>query len=131
MARREKKSNPNPTARQPVKASLARGQDFFRRVLLAFITALIVARSLVPTEDPGLRAAMPDPSGLAISWLWLVAFLGWTLWRFWAKPEGVRFGLIDGALLAVVGLNLLSATGVVLNQLDTPTARYKYVPWRR
>jgi hypothetical protein len=119
MARRKEKAKVNPTPSQSTPASLTPGQDFFRRVLLGFVTALIVARPLVPTEDPGLRSAMPDPSGPALSWLWLVALLGWTLWQFWAKPGSVRLNLIDCALLAVVGLNLLS----------TLTARYKYVAW--
>jgi hypothetical protein len=119
MARRKEKTKPHPAPYQSVDASLTPAQDFFRRVLLGLITALIVARPLVPTEDPGLRAAMPDPSGPTLSWLWFVAFFGWTLWRFWAKPQGVRFDLLDGALLALVGVNLLSALA----------ARYRYVAW--
>jgi O-antigen ligase len=119
MARRKEKAKVNPASRQPVESSLTPGQDISRRVLLGCVTALVVARPLVPTEDPGLRAAMPDPSGLALNWLWLVAFLGWTIWRFWTKPSGARFGLIDVALLAVVALNLLAIR----------SARYQYVAW--
>src|SRR5262249_36962038 len=119
MARRKDKAKVNPSPRKPVEPTLTSGQDISRRVLLGFVTALIVARPLVPTEDPGLRAAMPHPSGLALNWLWLVAFLGWTIWRCWVKPTGARFSLIDVALLAVVALNLLAIR----------SARYKYVAW--
>jgi O-antigen ligase/tetratricopeptide (TPR) repeat protein len=81
---------------------------------------LIVARPLVPSEDPGLRESLPDPTGLVLTWLWLVALLGWAVWRFWVRPSGVRFDLLDGALLLLVGLNLLSTWFA---------ARYKYAAW--
>jgi O-antigen ligase len=119
MARRKEKERFNPKPDQPVEPSLTPGQELFRRVLLGLVTALIVARPLVPTEDPGLSAAMPDPSGPALTWLWLVAFLGWALWQFWVKPAGVRFDLLEAALLALLALNLLGVR----------TARYRYVAW--
>src|SRR5262249_20805857 len=103
-----------------ISPSLTRGQDFSRRVLLGLVTALIVARPLVPTEDPGLRSPLPDPSGMVLTWMWLVALLGWVVWRLWTKRDGARFELLDAALLAVVGLNVLSTV---------MAARYKYAAW--
>src|SRR5947209_11609420 len=120
MSRRKDTPKLTPSSRHPVGPALTRAQDLLRRVLLGLVTALIVARPLVATEDPGLRSPLPDPSGMVLTWLWLVALLGWMVWRFWTKLDSVRFGLIDAALLAVVGFNLLSAT---------MAARYKYPAW--
>src|SRR5262245_30348799 len=120
MSRRKDKAKTSPSVRQSVTPSLTPGQDLFRRVLLGFVTALIVARPLVATEDPGLRSPLPDPTGMVLTWLWLVALFGWVVWRFWTRQDGVRFGLLDWALLALVGLNELSTI---------QAARYKYPAW--
>jgi O-antigen ligase len=120
MSRRKDKAKLAPSIRHSVTPPFTPGQDLVRRVLLGLVTALVVARPLVATEDPGLRSPLPDPSGMVLTWLWLVALLGWAVWRLWTRQGGVRFGLVDGALLVLVGLNVLSAA---------TAARYKYAAW--
>jgi O-antigen ligase len=109
MSRRKDKAKRTPAIHDPAAASITPGQDLLRRALLGFVTALVVARPLVATEDPGLRSLLPDTSGMVLTGLWLVALLGWTGWRFWTRKGGVPLGFIDWALLALAGLNLLSA----------------------
>jgi hypothetical protein len=92
----------------------------FQRVLLALVTALVVARPLVPTEDPGLRSALPDASGMVLTWLWLVAGLGWAILHFWTRRDGQRIDLIEACLFGIVGLMFLSSHYV---------ARYKFTAW--
>jgi len=120
MSRRKDKTMAGSSDLPLVDPSMSPGQDLLRRALVGFVTALIVARPLVATEDPGLRSPLPDPSGMVLTWLWLVALLGWVVWGFWARQRFVPFGLIDWALLALAGLNLLSAWA---------GAKFKYAAW--
>jgi hypothetical protein len=120
MARRKDKSKLTASPRQPVTHSSSPGQVLLKRILLGLVTALIVARPLVPTEDPGLRSALPDASGMVLTWLWLIAGLGWAIWHFWTKPHGQRIDFIEACLVVIVGLMLLSSWD---------SARYKFTAW--
>jgi hypothetical protein len=120
MARRKDKPKASPSVRQLVSPSSSSRQELFHRILLGVVTALVVARPLVATEDPGLRSALPDASGLVLTWLWLVVALGWAVWRFWTRQGGLRVDLIECAMLAVVGLMVLSSW---------QQARYTFTAW--
>lgn len=120
MARRKDKSKVAPSPRLAPAPVLTAGQALFQRVLLALVTALVVARPLVPTEDPGLRAALPDASGMVLTWLWIVTGLGWAIWHFWTRRDGLKIDLIEACLFVIVGLMLLSSYY---------SARYKFTAW--
>jgi O-antigen ligase/tetratricopeptide (TPR) repeat protein len=88
--------------------------------LLGLVTALIVARPLVLGEDPGLTDHLSGAGGLVITLLWLVAAVGWAVWRAWSQQAGWRGSAVEAALLAVVILVLVSAIGA---------ASYKHPAW--
>ncbi len=79
------------------------------RLLLGLATALIVARPIVPGDDPGMLSPLSHPAGMAIGLAWLLALVGWAAWRSW-KSDGtwITSGGIDVALLALFGVFLLS-----------------------
>jgi O-antigen ligase len=106
-ARRKKKA-PVDAAVEPAVPSVA-GHEVLRRVLLVLAIALIVARPLVLGEDPGQLAPFTDPWGLVLGLLWLVAALGWAVWRLWSGDGSWRGGILEGGLLAVAGAMFLSA----------------------
>jgi O-antigen ligase len=120
MSRRKDRLKHDTASALALPLSLTAGQEMLRRVLLALVTGLIVARPLVATEDPGLREAVPDPTGPVLTWLWLIALFGWSVWRFWTRRDGHPFDLLEGALFAVVGFAVLSSAFA---------ARYKYAAW--
>jgi hypothetical protein len=80
-----------------------------RRILLGAVTALVVARPLVPGEDPG---RLLIGTGVADQWftfLWLLVAAGWGVWRAWSR-EGAWFGsLVEVGLLGLAGLAFGSA----------------------
>ncbi len=94
--------------------------EFLRRLLLGLVTALIVARPLVLGEDPGLVDHLSGAAGLVLTLLWLVAAVGWAVWRAWSQQAGWRASVVEGALLVVVILVFVSALG---------TASYKHPAW--
>src|SRR5437868_5740329 len=97
------------------------GPEILRRLLLGFITALIVARPLVLGEDPGLLLkSFTDASSLVLTYLWLVGAAVWALWRAWTGRNAWTFGAIDGGLLGVVVGAFLSAAF---------SAAYKHPAW--
>src|SRR5437870_8548815 len=80
-----------------------RGPEILRRSLLAFITALIVARPLVLGEDPGLLNRLSSAWSLVLTLLWFAAAIGWAVWRAWSRQtwraSGVEAGLVGVAAL--------------------------------
>src|SRR5207245_2539152 len=68
---------------EPVRSRA--GPEMFRRALLGFVTALIVARPLVLGEDPGIIIhRLTDASNLVLTLLWLAPAVGWAAWRMQA-----------------------------------------------
>lgn len=94
--------------------------ELFRRILLAGLVALLVARPVVSGEDPGLSAPLSEPSNLVLTQLWLALAAGWFCWRLWADVRRWIGGLIDLALLLIAGLMFLSASQV---------APYRHPAW--
>jgi hypothetical protein len=80
-----------------------------RRLLLALVTALVVARPLVLGEDPGLLDRLSSSGSLVLSLLWLIAAAGWAVWRAWSGRTRWRGSAVEGGLLMVVGLLWISA----------------------
>jgi O-antigen ligase len=92
-----------------------------RRVLLAGVTALIVARPFVLGEDPGvLKRPLSDSAGMWLSLLWLLLAVGWAVWRVWSKQGTWYSSLVDVPLAAVVGLVFVSSA---------LAAEYKHPAW--
>jgi hypothetical protein len=99
-----------------------------RRLLLVLVTTLLVARPLVFGEEPSLTDPLADPWGMVLTMLWLIAAVGWAVWRFVLRPRGEAEGtsspvedawtpnprnwyggLVQTALLATVALVFISA----------------------
>jgi O-antigen ligase len=80
-----------------------------RRVLLALMTALVVARPLVLGEDPGLLDRLSSSSGLVLSMLWFAAAAGWAAWLAWSRQGIVRLGWIEVGFAVVVALVFTTA----------------------
>ncbi len=83
---------PEKPAPEEVQVLAPNGPVLLRRLLLALVTALIVARPLVLGEDPGLLANLADPWGMVLTLLWLAAAAGWAAWRFWLRPASQGAG---------------------------------------
>ncbi|HXG11509.1 MAG TPA: O-antigen ligase family protein [Gemmataceae bacterium] len=96
------------------------GPEALRRGLLALVTALIVARPLVLGEDPGLLAPLSEPSGMVLTLLWLLAAVGWGVWRLWRRQPTWEICLVEVGLLGVVVLMFVSAAAA---------ASYKHPAW--
>jgi hypothetical protein len=79
-----------------------------RRLLLVCATALLVARPLVPGEDPGLLSESPQTAGLWLTQLWLVLAVGWSAWRLWSRRDW-RVGISDVCLAGAAACVLVSA----------------------
>lgn len=108
-------------ATTPAPAPASRwNPDLLRRLLLVLVTALLVARPLVPGEDPGLLSPAPDAGGLTLALLWLVAALVWAVWRLWSGEAAWQGGLAEAGLLLVAGLMFTSAGAA---------ASYKHPAW--
>jgi O-antigen ligase len=90
------------------------------RVLLALVTALLVARPFVLGEDPGLLAPESDPGGLVFTLLWFLAGTAWAAWRLWLGPErsgvGATPGFVEVGWLGVVALMFVSAAVAAVYQ---------------
>jgi hypothetical protein len=107
---------PEPTPTPPPPAA----PELYRRVVVLFVTGLIVARPLVLGEDPGLLDPLSDPGSLLLVLLWLVASVLWCVWRAWSVESFWHGGRVELALLALVGVQFVSA-GVA--------AQYKHPAW--
>src|SRR5436309_1972532 len=82
-------------ARQATPSPASPGPEGLRRALLGLITALIVARPLVPGEDPGLLAPLTSTTNLVLTLLWLVAVLGWAAWRAWSADGSWNASVVE------------------------------------
>src|SRR5262245_39188627 len=96
------------------------GPELLRRGLLGLVTALVVARPLVAGEDPGMLDPQTGASGLVLTLLWLLAAVGWAVWRAWAR-RGVLFaGLVEAGLL-VIAFQVFASAG--------RAAHYQHPAW--
>jgi O-antigen ligase/tetratricopeptide (TPR) repeat protein len=82
-----------------------------RRMLLIIVTGLLVARPFVNGEDPTLQAKLEDldASSMILTIIWFVAAVLWAIWRLWSGKGTWHGGLIEAALLVVVGLTFFGA----------------------
>ena len=76
----------------------------WRLWLLAAACALFVARLLFPSESPVARG-----DGLPLVMLWIALAVLWLLVAIGRRRFPLRFGWVDAAVLAVVGLHTASA----------------------
>ncbi len=90
--------------------------EVLRRTLLVLVTALIVARPLVLGEDPGLSSAKSDNTSMVLSFLWLLAGVGWAVWRLLGRRGEWYVGVVEAAL----------GVGVVLFFVSAETAANKH-----
>lgn len=96
------------------------GFELPRRALLGGMTALLVARILVPGEDPGLiQNPLGGAPGLVLNFLWLILGVGWAACRAWSSEPG-RQGKLEIALLGL---------GAVILAFGIFTAQYKHPAW--
>src|SRR5262249_18046323 len=93
----------------PVAPLPHRSAENLRRFLLGLITALLVARPLVLGEDPGLLDPLSSGWGLAMTLLWLLAAVGWALWRMWTPQSAWRGSFVAIGLLGMTALMFLTA----------------------
>ena len=77
--------------------------NILRRILLALLTAIIVARPFVRAEDPGMLSDFSDPGGMLLTMFTFIVGIGWAVegpqagfFPFWvavliivARPMGV------------------------------------------
>jgi hypothetical protein len=91
-----------------------------RRLLLGLVIALVVARPLVLGEDPGLLNPLTGSASLALALFWLLAAVGWALWRVFFRQGTWYASGVEAGLLGVVGLLFVSAAW---------TARYQHPAW--
>jgi hypothetical protein len=94
--------------------------EIVRRVLLGLVTALIVARPLLPGEDPGRSLPTTGIAGQDIAFLWLLAAAGWSAWRAWSRQTSWPWSPVELGLTAFVGVVFISAAFA---------ARYKQAAW--
>jgi hypothetical protein len=104
---RRKKTPIRDETKQP--ATTDRRTEMLRRLLLALITALIVARPLVLGEDPGLLDRLTNAWSLLLSLLWFLAVAGWAVWRAWSGQTTWRGSGVEAGLFSVAALLWLSA----------------------
>jgi hypothetical protein len=91
-----------------------------RRVLLVGVTALLVARPLVPGEDPGLLGEPPRTADLWMTQSWLVLAAALVAGQILLRRGGRYLGWPEVSLLLAVGAVF---TGAVL------AARYRHPAW--
>src|SRR5712691_446278 len=96
MGRRKQKLKHVPSAEAPASP----GAEMLRRLLLGLLTALIVSRPLILGEDPGLLDPLSDRSNLTLTFLWLIAAVGWSIWRAWTGRPEWQMGVVEIGLLA-------------------------------
>jgi O-antigen ligase len=77
------------------------GLNSLRRVLLALVMMLIVARPLILGEDPGFSSHLSTGSSLVLTLLWLVTAFSCSLWQLLSREAGGRRHVLVSAGLAV------------------------------
>src|SRR3954447_3159730 len=80
-----------------------------RRILLGFVTALIVIRPFVLGEDPGLLNQLSGAATLILSMTWLLVAVGTSLWRWWSGQPAPRIHPVEWGLAALTALAFLTA----------------------
>jgi O-antigen ligase len=81
--------------------AVGRGPELLRRGLVGAVTALVVARPLVPGEDPGRLLVNTGIADQVFTALWLLVAAGWAIWRAWAKRTTWFGSLVEAGLLAL------------------------------
>ncbi len=97
-------------------APLAAGPSRLRRALLGLAAALVVARTLLPAEDPGLLESSSNALALVVPFLWFVALAGWAAWRWWAQRPAWYAGAVEAGLFAVVFFAFLATPAAASNR---------------
>jgi hypothetical protein len=95
---------------QPVSQPISQAPEILRRGLLGMATALIVARPLLPGEDAGRLFPTTGAGDLVITLLWLLAAVGWAIWRAWFAPKPCRVSRVELGLLALGTIFFLSSS---------------------
>jgi hypothetical protein len=93
---------PAPALSPPPRSEV--GIEAARRLLLAVVTALVVAQPQLADEDPGVLNPFSSTAGLVLTLLWFVAGFGGAVWVAWSGRDGFRLPVVEAALLAVVAL---------------------------
>ncbi len=88
--------------------------------MLAGATALFVARTLVPGDDPGLLGEHPHAAGLWLNQLWLAMAAVWAAWRLSSRDVYWYVGAAELLLAAAVACVFVGA-GLA--------ARYRHPAW--
>ncbi|MSR31808.1 MAG: hypothetical protein EXR99_09920 [Gemmataceae bacterium] len=78
-------------------------------VLLLSTVALLVARPLVPGEDPAFLSSLTDPGGPTPTFLWFLLAAAWALRAVLTRQSALAMGWVDCGLLALAGVYFLSA----------------------
>lgn len=99
---------------QPVDSP---GTELFRRVLLGWAGALLVARPLVLGEDPGLMTSPTDTATLVLTILWMLLAVCYAAWCAATKRTFGHFNGVEWGLLATAACVFISAENA---------ARYKH-----
>jgi O-antigen ligase len=109
-----------PAASSTPPAAPLTPPERLRRATLILVVALVVARPLLPGDDPGQLGPGASPAGLALNFLWLAAAAAWAGWLVWSGARSWRVGLVEGALLGLGGAFCLGAGFA---------ARYQHPAW--
>lgn len=109
MAREKRKKTPetgNTKAKIVAEVSKA---DPGKSILLIATMAALVARPLVPGEDPGFGSSMTDPSGTTLTLCWFLLAAAWSIWAISRKRAPMPLGFFDLGLLGLAGCYFLSS----------------------
>lgn len=85
---------------------------------MAAVITVVVARPLVPGEQPGLMSDFADPGGMALTFLTLFAVAGWAGWRLIQRQPALYLGWVD---LAVFAVGLLAFVGAAHASYPRPS----------
>lgn len=96
-----------PEASPPTPSNL--GPELLRRGLLVLVTALIVARPLIPGEDAGRLLLFTGAGNQVLTFLWIAVAVGWAAWRAWSQEGLWRFTLVEVGLFGLAILSFFSA----------------------
>jgi hypothetical protein len=99
---------PEPDA--PAEPLATPGPDKLRRLLLAGVVTVVVARPLVGGEHPGYLSDFADPGSMALTFLTLFAVAAWAGWRLIMRQPALYLGWADLAVFAVGLFAFLGAT---------------------
>lgn len=105
---RRKRKAAESTEPAPIQLPLTKEQNLLRRVLLGLVTALVVARPLVPGEDPGRLLITTGVADLVFTSLWLVVAVGYGVFRAWAGRGAWYGSLVEAGLLGLAAVSFAS-----------------------